>query len=42
MTDRPPGVRKTDDLMRLLVQVPKAEVGKPKRAKPRKKKKLEL
>jgi len=35
----PPGIRKTDDLMRLLVQIPKAKVGKPKPRKPRKKKK---
>jgi hypothetical protein len=32
------GVRKADDLMRRLVQVPKADVGKPKK-KARKKKK---
>jgi hypothetical protein len=35
----PPGVRKTDALMRKLVKVPKDEVGKPAKRKKSKKKK---
>ena len=40
MKDRPPGIRKTDDLLKKLVQVDKAELPKPaKRKKKRKRKK---
>ena len=37
--DRPPGIRKADDLLRKLVQVDKADVPKPAKRKKAKRKK---